>query len=119
MSNQHYCLVTSMAEKSCARKIHVSPIYPAPSRCFFASGRHRVWQEGIRDDTDLLQAQPTQPLCPGEGSNPGIRAAPSLTSGHGEAMSAIRSPTQRSWCGGAVSHPERLQPGLDQLYNSA
>src|SRR6267143_4349724 len=73
--------MTSIAEKEPARKIHVPRIYPGPSRCFFASGRHRVWQEGIRDATGLLQAQSAQPLCTGEGSNPRICAAPSLIPG--------------------------------------
>src|SRR5467141_4269966 len=83
MSNQHYCLATPSAEQVRPTKIHVPRIYPGPSRFFFASGRYRVWEEGIRDVTDLLQTQPAQPLCPGEGCDPGICAAPPLIPGVG------------------------------------
>src|SRR2546428_4995135 len=48
-----------------------------------------LFRSGIRDDTALLQAQPAQPLCPGEDSHPGICTTPSLIPGHGQARSAI------------------------------
>src|SRR5467141_1317385 len=83
MSNQHYCLAGAICRTGPATKIHVPRIYPWPSRCFFASGRHRVCEERIRDVTDLLQTKPAQPLCPGEGCDPGICAAPPLIPGVG------------------------------------
>src|SRR5438876_8551383 len=77
---------------------------PAARAVFRVPDRHGFWEEGILDDTLVLQTQTPQPLLPREGSNPGIRAAPSLISGRGEAMQAIRSRTQKSQCGG-VPHP--------------
>src|SRR5947208_17033216 len=75
---------------------------PAARAVFRVSDRHGFWEEGILDDTLVLQTQTPQPLLPREGSNPGIRAAPSLISGRRaamEAVQAIRRRTQPAECG--------------------
>src|SRR5437667_200766 len=43
---------------------------------FRVPDRHGFWEEGIRDDTLVLQTQTPQPLFPREGIDPGVRPAP-------------------------------------------
>src|SRR5437667_199256 len=49
---------------------------PAARAVFRVPDRHGFWEEGIRDDTLVLQTQTAQPLLPREGGDPGVRAAP-------------------------------------------
>src|SRR5207247_10690196 len=49
---------------------------PAARAVFRVSDRHGFWEEGILDDTLVLQTQTPQSLLPREGSNPGVRPAP-------------------------------------------
>src|SRR5438128_464708 len=90
---------------------------PAARAVFRVPDRHGFWEEGILDDTLVLQTQTPQPLLPREGGDPGIRAAPRLIResppGGWSFRESVGEPASRRsprWPRGTTRWPARTSP---------